>query len=134
VPNSQCGGLGLHPGQSKWDSWWTKCHWGRCFFDCFSFPVSIIPPLLQICSYITLGLDMGTLAARFHTATAFGTITLLRRYCLICKCESAANSAIVLPAFLCFTFDLTPFYSVYSSVASGRHPLCLSRNFPCRLT
>jgi hypothetical protein len=28
--------LGLHPGQSVWDLWWTKLHWDRVFFEFFS--------------------------------------------------------------------------------------------------
>jgi hypothetical protein len=38
---SLIGGPGSYPGQSMWDLWWTKWHWGRLSLSFFSFLLSM---------------------------------------------------------------------------------------------
>jgi hypothetical protein len=59
-----CSDLGWIPSQTILDLWRRKQHWDTFLFQYFSFPVSIIPPLLNtyisiICYrlYIILGAD-----------------------------------------------------------------------------
>jgi hypothetical protein len=47
----------VHPGQSMWDVWWAKWHWGRFHPEFFGFPLPISfhrePPY----SYIIWGMN-----------------------------------------------------------------------------
>jgi len=43
-----CSDLGWIPSQTILYLWWRKWHWDMFLFQYFSFPVSIIPPLLNI--------------------------------------------------------------------------------------
>jgi hypothetical protein len=57
-------------GQSAWDLWWTKSNWNVFFFPCTflysshtipASPLSIIPAVVNIHSYIIYGMDIGPL-------------------------------------------------------------------------
>jgi len=48
LPVCHCGDWHLTPGQSMWDLWWTKWHWGRFLPRVLQFsPVSTGPPVLH---------------------------------------------------------------------------------------
>jgi hypothetical protein len=56
-------GLGLLPGQSMWDLWWTKWHWDK-FFSKPLFPLSISFQHCSIFTHISSGgWTMGPLVA-----------------------------------------------------------------------
>jgi len=108
LPVCHCGDRHLIPGQSMWDLWWTKWHWGRFLARVLRFsPVSTVPPVLHtrsllrtdVVSFCQLTAHLNThlyvLVYRGHTMGKFN------RWCQVLRVFLFPISAATVRASMC---------------------------------